>query len=84
MMPTFSKGWFDMETMMTFKRLSSLTQDPSVVLMALAKSPNDLLQASETCRRFFISSTTFFSRRLRIGAVAWVELGETPVALFPG
>lgn len=37
-------GWFDMETMMTFKRLSSLTQDPSVVLKALAKSSQDLLQ----------------------------------------
>jgi len=37
-------GWFDMEAMMTFKRLSSLTQDPSVVLTALAKSPRDLLQ----------------------------------------
>jgi len=37
-------GWFDMETMMTFKRLSSLTQDPSVVLTALSKSPHDLLQ----------------------------------------
>ncbi len=47
MMPTFPLGWFDMETMMTFKRLSSLTQDPSVVLMALAKSSNDLLQASD-------------------------------------
>ena len=46
-MPTFPLGWFDMETMMTFKRLSSLTQDPSVVLMALAKSSNDLLQASD-------------------------------------
>jgi len=37
-------GWFDMETMMTFKRLRSLTQDPSVVLTALAKSPQDLMQ----------------------------------------
>ena len=41
-------GWFDMEAMMTFKRLSSLTQDPSVVLTALAKSPQDLLQV---CRQ---------------------------------
>ena len=41
-------GWFDMEAMMTFKRLSSLTQDPSVVLTALAKSPRDLLQV---CRQ---------------------------------
>ena len=37
-------GWFDMETMMTFKRLRSLTEDPAVVLTALAKSPRDLLQ----------------------------------------
>lgn len=37
-------GWFDMETMMTFKRLKSLTKDPSVVLTAVAKSPRDLLQ----------------------------------------
>ena len=45
MMPTFPMvGWFDMETMMTFKRLRSLTQDPSVVLTALAKSPQDLMQ----------------------------------------
>jgi len=38
------EDWFDMETMMTFKRLSGLTQDPSVVLTALSKSPRDLLQ----------------------------------------
>jgi len=37
-------GWFDMETMMTFKRLRSLTEDPSVVLTAVAKSPRGLLQ----------------------------------------
>jgi len=37
-------GWFDMEMMMTFPRLLKLTTDPSVVLTALAKSPQDLLQ----------------------------------------
>jgi hypothetical protein len=37
-------GWFDMETMMTFPRLLKLTNDPCVVLTALAKSPKDLLQ----------------------------------------
>ena len=48
MIPSFLMlpGWFDMETMMTFKRLRSLTEDPSVVLTAVAKSPRGLLQAS--------------------------------------
>ena len=39
-------GWFDMDTMMTFPRLRSLTQNPNIVLTSLAKSPNDVLQAS--------------------------------------
>ena len=52
MMPSFSllPGWFDMETMMSFKRLRSLTEDPSVVLTAVAKSPRGLLQASVSFR----------------------------------
>jgi len=37
-------GWFDMEMMMTFPRLKSLTEDPNIVLTSLAKSSNDLLQ----------------------------------------
>lgn len=37
-------GWFDMDTMMTFPRLRSLTQNPNIVLTSLAKSPNDVLQ----------------------------------------
>lgn len=37
-------GWFDMEMMMSFPRLRSLTQDPNIVLTSLAKSSNDVLQ----------------------------------------
>lgn len=37
-------GWFDMDSMLTFKRLRSLTTDGKVVLEALQKSPHGLLQ----------------------------------------
>ena len=62
MMPTFLLvGWFDMDTMMTFKRLISLTQDPSVVLTALAKSPRDLLQASDYRSRQYYKSKGLYN-----------------------
>ena len=32
---------------MSFPRLRSLTQDPNTVLTSLAKSPNDVIQASK-------------------------------------
>ena len=54
MIPNFSLGWFDMDSMMSFKRLGSLTQDPSVVLAALSKSSNGLLQAGDKyCSHYF-------------------------------
>ena len=55
-------GWFDMATMMTFKRLRSLTEDPSVVLTALSKSSRDLLQASGNPHY----NTLYYIRNLKI------------------
>ena len=64
-------GWFDMETMMTFKRLSSLTQDPSVVLTSLSKSPQDLLQASDIAVSHYFNYINY--SRSKIGAMEEVE-----------
>ena len=43
---TFSllPGWMSMATLMTFKRLSDLSQDPNVVMKALVKSRSGLLE----------------------------------------
>jgi hypothetical protein len=69
-----------MDAMMSFKRLSGLTENPSVVLAALSKSPNGLLQASIAHYFDYINYDIIFSPRcccrLKIGAWAKVVSGD--------
>merc|ERR1719153_1269295 len=44
-------GWIPMETMMTFKRLQSLTRDPDHVMSALEKSRNEVVQVDLDARQ---------------------------------
>jgi len=46
-----NEGWIPMETMMTFKRLSALTTDPDLVMTALEKSPNRVVQVDIESRQ---------------------------------
>jgi len=44
-------GWIPMETMMTFKRLASLSKDPDHVMTALEKSTNKVVQVDLDARQ---------------------------------
>lgn len=38
------EGWVTLATLLTFNRLKAMTEDPDVIMAALKKSTNDLLE----------------------------------------
>lgn len=40
-------GWIDLDVLLTFKRLQTLSEDPDVIVGALEKTENDLIKLSE-------------------------------------
>lgn len=42
------EGWVPLSVLLTFNRLKAMSEDSSVILKALSKSPNDLLEVGLT------------------------------------
>lgn len=56
-------GWVPVATLLTFNRLKALSNDSSVVVKALEKSTNDLLEVRK-CRNFVFVYFTFYEMKM--------------------